>query len=492
MQIFDMSGDMLEVGASLEVQKNQVCVMLNSGKGKAGKNHYRDAFLLILERFASLGFQLHSAELAEKTSIKTISKKSRQLRLRGIGYPVSLSESHRTLRELRDEIRRSSANMFSRRSPNSRASYDKRIRLNFSPPEGFQIPGSIADYIAGRDSEAIPSPDNYDKYSDYAKALRKRFSVGAGVFQIHDAQSAKRSLHQIYLEHGEPAAWDALEGYEIKQTTLKRWVQDWKKQKDIDEKHQIGFDSFHIGAPTSAGTSADRGPKWSRDELLLALEFYLRNRADIPGKKSAALRALSKDIEAVAMVLQEDIPSNRRRDDDAYSILMTFGRFDSDCSGRGLGREESEEQKVWSRFANSRDELSRVVKAIKEATNNSPQMELQGQEADEVDAEEGRILTRVHRYRERDGAIVARKKKHVLRRYGKLQCEACGFDFEQIYGERGKWFIECHHTKAVSELTQNQKTKLSDLVLVCSNCHRMIHRMKPWLSLSALKELLLA
>ena len=71
-----------------------------------------------------------------------------------------------------------------------------------------------------------------------------------------------------------------------------------------------------------------------------------------------------------------------------------------------------------------------------------------------------------------------------------LLCEACGFDFEQVYGEHGKGFIECHHTKPVSELKAGEKTKLSDLALVCSNCHRMIHRRRPWLSVSELGELL--
>ena len=35
-------------------------------------------------------------------------------------------------------------------------------------------------------------------------------------------------------------------------------------------------------------------------------------------------------------------------------------------------------------------------------------------------------------------------------------------------------------------------TKEKDIVLVCSNCHRMLHRHRPWLSAVELKSVLLS
>jgi len=56
-------------------------------------------------------------------------------------------------------------------------------------------------------------------------------------------------------------------------------------------------------------------------------------------------------------------------------------------------------------------------------------------------------------------------------------CKICGFDFESRYGDRGKGFIEVHHTKPLSELKEEYTPDLKkDLIPVCSNCHRMIHR----------------
>ncbi|WP_236887482.1 HNH endonuclease [Clostridium argentinense] len=70
---------------------------------------------------------------------------------------------------------------------------------------------------------------------------------------------------------------------------------------------------------------------------------------------------------------------------------------------------------------------------------------------------------------------------------GRLFCEACGFDFFEVYGERGKDFIEGHHTKFVSELSDGDMTRVEDIAMLCSNCHRMIHR-KSVLTVSELAE----
>ncbi|GIM28437.1 hypothetical protein CPJCM30710_11030 [Clostridium polyendosporum] len=56
-------------------------------------------------------------------------------------------------------------------------------------------------------------------------------------------------------------------------------------------------------------------------------------------------------------------------------------------------------------------------------------------------------------------------------------CSLCGFDFEKVYGKRGSGFIEIHHAKQLSTLEEEQFIDpVTDLIPVCSNCHRMIHR----------------
>jgi len=95
-----------------------------------------------------------------------------------------------------------------------------------------------------------------------------------------------------------------------------------------------------------------------------------------------------------------------------------------------------------------------------------------------------------HKTRERNPEIILQKKKEFILEHGKLFCEVCNFDFETIYGERGEGFIECHHNIPLHEEEKERITKTSDLTLLCSNCHRMIHRKKKWLTISELKKIL--
>lgn len=54
-------------------------------------------------------------------------------------------------------------------------------------------------------------------------------------------------------------------------------------------------------------------------------------------------------------------------------------------------------------------------------------------------------------------------------------CQVCGFNFEKVYGEGGKGFIEIHHTKPLSSYDGEHEVLLKDLVALCSNCHSMVH-----------------
>ncbi|WP_308302394.1 HNH endonuclease [Bacillus sp. V5-8f] len=60
-----------------------------------------------------------------------------------------------------------------------------------------------------------------------------------------------------------------------------------------------------------------------------------------------------------------------------------------------------------------------------------------------------------------------------------INCAGCGFNFQNVYGEHGKDFIEIHHVKPLSTIKEEVKINPStDLMPACSNCHRMIHRKK--------------
>lgn len=67
-------------------------------------------------------------------------------------------------------------------------------------------------------------------------------------------------------------------------------------------------------------------------------------------------------------------------------------------------------------------------------------------------------------------------------------CVVCGFDFGEFYGPRGTGYTEVHHCKPLS--AGGLFDPLTDLVPVCANCHRMIHRHRTWLSVEQLRQLI--
>ena len=111
--------------------------------------------------------------------------------------------------------------------------------------------------------------------------------------------------------------------------------------------------------------------------------------------------------------------------------------------------------------------------------------------ADDDEFCEGKKMLKLHLIRERNQYLITEaKKKFKSEHNGKLFCEVCGFDFTEVYGDLGSGFIEAHHIKPVSEMKENEKTSIEDIVMLCSNCHSMIHRRKPWITKERLKELI--
>src|SRR3546814_6103822 len=80
--------------------------------------------------------------------------------------------------------------------------------------------------------------------------------------------------------------------------------------------------------------------------------------------------------------------------------------------------------------------LSVVAQAIQSAIEKyGDDHHLEGFDEPEIkEAEEGRVLTRLHRIRERSRKLVEEKKKVSFKQQGSLVCEACGFDFSRKYG----------------------------------------------------------
>jgi 5-methylcytosine-specific restriction protein A len=231
---------------------------------------------------------------------------------------------------------------------------------------------------------------------------------------------------------------------------------------------------FEVHKPTP-------NPDWTADELIVVLDLYVRR--GILSSKDPELIATSELLNALPI---HSIRSDRFRNANGVKLkLANFAALDPDYPGVGMRRGSKRDAEVWNRFYGRWDELHEITELIRSAGTVGDSFPAVPEE-DEDSVEEGRLLYRRHRTRERDRKLVERKKAAALKQLGRLECEVCAFDFHATYGELGHGYIECHHTVPLAQ-SGATTTRLADLALLCANCHRMIHRKRPFASVPELQ-----
>jgi len=126
----------------------------------------------------------------------------------------------------------------------------------------------------------------------------------------------------------------------------------------------------------------------------------------------------------------------------------------------------------------SPEDLQLAVQALQEQGIETPSEAQPPANYAGVVIEEGAVIHRSVKQRTRsrklrDAAISVFRQQND----GRLFCTACGFDFEAVYGELGRDFIEVHHTEAIREGEPvDLMIALERVAPLCANCHRMIHR----------------
>lgn len=139
----------------------------------------------------------------------------------------------------------------------------------------------------------------------------------------------------------------------------------------------------------------------------------------------------------------------------------------------------------------SGDRLKRLQNALNSSKNERLEITIKDDLHSLIEEEkafkEGGVTKRFVNFYERDPSLRTAAIQH-----SGTKCIICGFDFEAVYGSHGAGFIEVHHLRPVSTLHEPTKVDpKKDMAVVCSNCHRMIHRKSDQvLSIEEMKDLL--
>ncbi len=238
-----------------------------------------------------------------------------------------------------------------------------------------------------------------------------------------------------------------------------------------------------------------RNPPWHRDEIILALDLYSRLEPGQINAKNPEIQELSRLLNRLPIFEIRPDEVKFRNSNGVSLKLSNFLAIDDTYHGKGMQSFSQLDKKVFEEFESDSSRLHRVANSIKSiaADPNLPnQLYLipEDDEGENFEVQEGAVIYKLHKFRERDSKIIELKKKQEFNKFGRLLCEACEFDFNIKYGELGFKYIECHHKTPLSNFSGTSQTTIDDLALVCSNCHRMLHRSIDTLNVDSLRRLI--
>jgi 5-methylcytosine-specific restriction protein A len=238
----------------------------------------------------------------------------------------------------------------------------------------------------------------------------------------------------------------------------------------------------------SDATDALLDPTWTRDELILTLDLYLRN-----GQLDPSTAETLKLTGAINRLPVHPMPPGQNLFRNVKSVSAKLATFaDIDPSRRASSKVASDDldREVWDRFASDPAALATLAEKI-EFLASARAPEIESPVDGEDDIAEGRIVLREHRLQEQNRKLIAQKMREVVDTKGRIRCEICRFDFKKTYGPRGAGFFEVHHLVPLASPAPRTDST-DDLLVVCANCHRVIHRSEPWLTPRELRSTLAA
>jgi len=100
-----------------------------------------------------------------------------------------------------------------------------------------------------------------------------------------------------------------------------------------------------------------------------------------------------------------------------------------------------------------------------------------------IEAKEGERYKSEATFRTRNRTLIEMKKAN-----SDYRCEVCGMNFKEVYGDIGEKYIIAHHVNPIGSRKNASKTTLDGIALVCANCHDMLHRTDPPMSISELRS----
>ncbi len=236
-----------------------------------------------------------------------------------------------------------------------------------------------------------------------------------------------------------------------------------------------------------AVTQGHGNPKWTRDEIILALDLYFDCEDQIPSSHDSRVRELSELLRSFPYHAQAARKESFRNPDGVAFKLQNLRQL---ATGKGLGNTSKRDRQIWEEFGEYRSKTKEFANLIRSGIKV-----MEGVKEDFSDYEvfaEGKVVTQSHLKRERAPDI--RRKLLIKRKSeGGLSCDLCDCGPSSSDPELSESIFEAHHIIPLA-VGSERLTKLKEMALLCASCHRLIHKAislkKQWLSIAEARAFL--
>lgn len=237
-----------------------------------------------------------------------------------------------------------------------------------------------------------------------------------------------------------------------------------------------------------ARTHGHGNPPWTRDETILALDLYLLCEGKVPSPDDKRVIQLSQMLQSLPFhgtgVRKESFRN-------PAGVGFKLQNLRNVATGEGLGNVSETDRRVWAELGSEPEKVKRIAETIRRIIE-LPAVQDNSVQDGEEEFLEGRIITRIHKARERN-PVVRLRLLAARRKLGQLECEICSANPQQLRATLADAMFEAHHVVPLSKNTLG-KSLLNDLALLCANCHRLLHRAiaieRRWIGIDEARSLL--
>ena len=122
--------------------------------------------------------------------------------------------------------------------------------------------------------------------------------------------------------------------------------------------------ALNDGSLGSGEESPKRNPRWTEEELILALDLYLR--CGTIAAESCKVRELSQLLRNLSIYPDSAITESFRNLNGVALKLANFAAIDPNYVGRGMNRFSKRDVAVWNKYSSDVDALAAIAVRIRE------------------------------------------------------------------------------------------------------------------------------